>query len=224
MEKRQPETTTAVVPGRPSRAEHVSDAIVHGFAIVAAIAAVPVLITLGVMLRGDWVSVAALAIYGACLIAMLVFSAIYNLLGDGPRQYLWRRLDHSAIYLKIAGAFTPLVALTGGTGTGFLAAIWGAAIGGCSIKFFAIDRLKWAGLALYLGMGWLGVVFAGDLLTAISPTALRLVVAAGILYTVGVVFFLWEALPFHTPIWHGFVVAASALVYGGVLAEVIRTI
>lgn len=205
-------------------AEKVSDMVVHVLGVVLALMAVPVLITLAVWKKGDLASVLAISVYGACLLSMLGCSALYNITYGGARSHIWKRLDHSAIYLKIAGTFTPLVALTGGAGFAFLAGLWGVALGGTSLKVLAPDRLKWFSLALYLGLGWVGTVLGWGVITALSPAAAWLVVVGGCLYTAGVAFFLWKGLPHHTTIWHGFVLVASALLYAAVLVEVVRVV
>ena len=207
---------------RFARAERLSDAVVHLIGLALALAAVPVLVWLSVERRGDAAIVTAIAIYGASLVAMLGCSALYNMTRENRFTPIFRRLDHSAIYLKIAGSFTPLAAMTGGGGMVFLAGLWAVAIGGSSLKIIAPDRLKWVGLTLYIGMGWVGVWVGRDILAGLTPGAFALIVSAGVIYTAGVLFFLWEQLPFHTAIWHGFVVVASGLIYAAMCVEVTR--
>lgn len=207
---------------RFSRAERLSDAAVHLIGLALALAAVPVLVWLSIERRGEVAVVTAVAIYGATLLAMLGCSALYNMTRENRFTPVFRRLDHSAIYLKIAGSFTPLAAMTGGGGMAFLAGLWVVAIGGSSLKIIAPDRLRWLGLSLYLGMGWVGVWVGRDILAGLTPGAVALIATAGVLYTVGVLFFLWERLPFHTAIWHGFVVVASGLLYAAICLEVTR--
>ena len=113
-----------------------------------------------------------------------------------------------------------VVALTGGAGLPFLAGIWAAALSGAGLKIVSPDRLRWLGLALYLGLGWAGVALGGGLIEALSGPALALVVAGGLTYTAGVVFFLWNRLPFHNTIWHAFVVAATICLYAAIYHEV----
>ncbi len=205
------------------RAERLSDAALHVLGLILALGAVPVLVWLCWVRRGDLVSVTAVSIYGASLIAMLTCSAVYNMTTPGPRSAIYKRMDHSAIYLKIAGSYTPLVALTGAGGPSLLLALWIAAIGGSSLKIVAPDRLRWTGLCLYVAMGWLGIVFGQALLDALTPDTRTLVLVAGCLYTIGLPFFLWTSLPFHRPIWHGFVFVASGVLYAAMLLEVMRT-
>ncbi len=211
-------------PSRFDRAERLSDAALHVLGLILALGAVPVLVWICIVRRGDLASVTAVSIYGTSLIAMLCCSAIYNMTMPGRWTAVYKRLDHSAIYLKIAGSYTPLVALTGAGGASLLLALWIAAIGGSSMKIAAPDRLRWPGLCLYVAMGWFGLVFGQSLLDALTPGARTLVLVAGGLYTIGLPFFLWTSLPFHRPIWHGFVFVASGVLYAAMFLEVVRTI
>ena len=100
-----------------------------------------------------------------------------------------------------------------------LPGIWGAAFAGASLILLSPSRLRWSALLLYLGLGWAGLVIGGPMLGALSAAGFALVIIAGAIYTLGVVFFLWERLPFHNTIWHVFVLAASFLLYAAVLIE-----
>ncbi len=204
------------------RLESRTDAAVHYVGLSLALLAVPALIVIAVWRHGDWTTVTAISVYGATLLSMLGASALYNISGQHRWTKVLKRLDHSAIYLKIAGSFTPLVALTGGAGIPFLAGLWGAALGGTSLKMLVPDRLRWLGLALYLGMGWVGVWAGSEVFASLSPGAMWLIALGGSLYTIGVAFFLWEALPYHTTIWHAFVLVATGLIYCAILLEVLR--
>jgi hemolysin III len=202
-----------------SRAEYVSDAVVHVAGLIGFAVAVPVLIGLTMGTRGDVASVAAASIYGATLIAMLLCSALYNMIKLPGWTWILRRLDHSAIFLKIAGTYTPFVAISG-QGLGLLAGLWGVALAGVGLKVFSPGRFRWLALALYLGMGWAGVVAGGALLAALPGPVVALMLGGGVLYTLGVGFHLWERLPFHNTIWHVFVLAATVLFYMAVVVHV----
>lgn len=195
-----------------SRAELVSDALVHLAGITMALAAVPVLIALTAVWRGDLLSVGAVALYGVTLIAMLVASLSYNHLPGQRFRELLRRLDQSAIYLKIAGTYTPF-ALLSGVGAGLLAAIWAVAGLACSLTFLLRRRPTGLAVAVCLSMGWAGLVGGRDILAALSTPVLSLMVAGGILYSLGTPFLLAGRLKFHNTIWHGFVVAASIVFF-----------
>ena len=175
--------------------------------------------TLAAIWFGDAPTVIAAAVYGASLIAMFCCSAVYNHAPLPARKDFLRRIDQTAIYLKIAGSYTPFAVLTGTHAGFFLAGVWGAALAGASMILFSPTRLKWSSLLLYLLLGWFGAVVGGPLFDALTPAGYGLILAAGLLYTCGVVFFLWERLPFHNTIWHAFVFAASFVLYAALLVE-----
>ena len=206
-------------PNVYSRAETVSDGVVHAAGIVCALVAVPVLVALAAVWIGDAPTVIAAAVYGLSLIAMFCCSALYNHAPLPARKDLLRRIDQTAIYIKIAGSYTPFAVLTG-THAGFLlVGVWGAAAAGASMILLSPVRLRWPSLLLYLLLGWFGALVGGPLFDALTPAGYGLILAAGVLYTLGVVFFLWERLPFHNTIWHLFVFAASFVLYAAVLVE-----
>jgi hemolysin III len=207
------------VPMVYSRAEVLSDAAVHAVGLVSALIAAPVLVTLAAVWFGDATTIAAAAVYGLSLIAMFLCSAVYNHLALPARKDVLRRLDQSAIYVKIAGSYTPFAVLTGTHAGLFLAGVWGTAVLGASLIILSPTPLKWASILLYLGLGWAGALIGGPMLAALSPAGFGLIVAAGSIYTAGLLFFLWERLPFHNTIWHVFVLAASFLLYAAVLLE-----
>lgn len=203
-----------------SPAERLSDAVVHVAGLVVVAGAVPVLIVLAAMLRGDAASVVGTSVYGATLVAMILCSALYNMISRPGWTWLLRRLDHSAIYLKIAGTYTPF-ALISGQGWLLTGVLWVAALVGVTLKAISPARFRVAALALYLGMGWAGFLAGGDLLAALPGAVVALMVVGGVLYTAGVVFYLWERLPFHYTIWHVFVLAASMVFYAAVVVQVV---
>jgi hemolysin III len=214
--------TRARVPPVYSRAERISDAAVHAVGLATALVAVPVLVTLAAIWIGDAPTLIAALVYGVSLIAMLSCSAMYNIapLPDRPgRKDLLRRVDQSAIYVKIAGSYTPFAVLTGTHMGFFLTGIWGAALAGASLILFGPERLKRPSLVLYLVIGWAGIFAGRPLIDSLTPAGFWLIFAAGLVYTCGVVFHLWEKLPFHNTIWHGFVVAASFVLYAALVVE-----
>lgn len=207
-----------------SRAEQISDAVVHLTGLSLVLMAVPVLIVLTALFRGDAASVTGVSIYGGALFAMILCSALYNIgetSGWGTaREWLLRRLDHAAIYLKIAGTYTPFTLLSG-HGVALTAGIWGAATAGIVLKVISPERFKWVALALYLGMGWAGLVAGGPMFASLPTAVLVLMITGGALYSLGVVFYLWRRLPFHYTIWHVFVLTASFVFYAAVLVFVL---
>jgi hemolysin III len=208
-----------------TRAEQMADAAIHLVGVVGALLAVPVLVTLAALWRGDGPLVAAVAIYGASLIAMLTFSASYNLaairLARGQALDWLRRLDHAAIYIKIAGTYTPYGVIAGGpVGKWLLIGVWSGATLGFLGKLLVPHRWQRFSLALYLGLGWAIVLAFGPISQSITQATLMLVATGGVLYTVGVVFHLWERLPFQNAIWHLFVLVATFVFYAALLVEI----
>lgn len=204
-----------------SRAERISDAVIHVSGLVAVLIAVPTLITVTVLLRGDVTALVATSVYGATLVAMILCSALYNMVPHADWEGFLRRLDHSAIYAKIAGTYTPFT-LLGGHGTWLLAGLWGAALAGIGLKIAAPGRFRRAAVALYLGMGWAGLFAGGTFLGTLSTPVIVLILTGGGLYTAGVVFYLLDRLPFHYTIWHVFVLAASLVFYAAVTVHVVQ--
>lgn len=207
---------------RYTRAERVSDAVVHvtGLAVVAV--AVPVLVVLAVAFRGDAAAILGISVYGAALAAMIGFSALYHMVQHPDWTPILRRLDHSAIYWKIAGTYTPFTLLSG-HGATLLAGLWAAAMAGTGLRVLAPNRFRAVNLALYPAMGWAGAVAGWSMFATLSPVVLGLVIGGGVLYTVGMAFYLWRSLPYHNTIWHVFVLVASVLFLAAVSLHLIDT-
>ena len=201
--------------GEARRRERAADAVMHGLGLTGGVAGC---VALAVAAAPD----AALGLlpYGAGLLAMLGCSAAYNLARDAAAwKPVLRRLDHAAIFLMIAGTYTPvaLLAIGGWQGCGLLAAVWAGAAGGMALKLAAPRRFERAAIVAYLLLGWAGLVMLDALLTALPARDLVLLVAGGVLYSVGVAFHLATRLAYHTAIWHGFVLAAAACHFAVVL-------
>ena len=155
--------------------------------------------------------------------ATIGLSAAYHLNRSPRWREPLRRLDHGAIYLKIAGTYTPFAALSlpWAVGGWLLTAVWTAAGLGVALKLAAPRRFEIASIPLYLALGWAGLWVWADVTRAISPPALALLGGGGVLYTAGVAFHLWERLPFHNAIWHLHVLLATALMFAAVAIEVV---
>lgn len=167
---------------------------------------------------------AAAAVYGATLLALFTVSALYHRPTWAPRARLfWRRLDHSAIFLLIAGTYTPfaLVSLRGPWGWSVLGVIWGCAVVGILLRTTLGARWQVAQVILYVAMGWAGLVAFRPMTAAVPAAGLALVVLGGLAYTVGIAFYGWRRLPYHHAVWHLFVLAGSALHYFAVLLYVV---
>ncbi len=204
-----------------SRAERVSDGIVHVLGVTSALVAVPILITITAFHRSEPEAILGVSVYGVTLLLMLTFSALYNMIENDRWAELLRRLDHSGIYVKIAGTYTPFLLLSAGQGPGLLIGLWSSATLGSVLKLIDPARFRWFGLVLYLMMGW-AVVWAGPAMLDELPTVVVwLMIAGGVVYTVGVVFYLLDHLPFHNTIWHVFVLTGTVLFFIAISARVL---
>jgi hemolysin III len=214
----------AAVPDPPPeiRSEWRADAIIHAVGVTLGLAACITLAIVAVPKR-DAAVLTSLTVYGAGLLAMLGCSALYNIAGHGPRKALWRRLDHAAIFVMIAGTYTPFaaIAIGGAWGTGLLVFVWTAAAAGAVLKLLRPGRLETLSIAAYLLLGWTILVAIDRLIAAVSLPAFVLLAAGGILYSVGVLFHRWDALPYNRAVWHGFVLAAATCQYFAVLDVVV---
>jgi len=199
-----------------SRAERLSDAVVHVVGLSLALIAVPFLLMWVILVHDETPVILAAGIYGVTLVAMLGFSALYNMLDSVRWQGLLRRLDHSGIYFKIAGTYTPLSLLAAAHPAALLITMWCTAAAGAALKMLAPHRFRWLSIALYLGMGWAAVVVDRDMIFALPPGVLACVVAGGLCYTFGVAFYIFDRLPFHFTIWHVFVLLGTACFFGAI--------
>ncbi|HDY95214.1 hypothetical protein LCGC14_0105630 [marine sediment metagenome] len=195
-------------------ADTLADGTIHvlglGFAIPATI-----LLTTDVAGQGG--ALTPILIYAACFVLSLLASAIYHLVPfDRPRALLGR-IDHAAIYFKIAGTYTPLVVLIGtGFAYGILAVVWALAIIGAIAKLSFWSTESRASLYLYLGMGWLSVLLVWPMWQSLPPMALTLIGAGGLIYSLGTVIFAHPGMRFQNAIWHSFVLTASICFFAAI--------
>jgi len=205
----------------PTPAAKCADLVVHIVGLTLALVGGIVLLTLAVR-AGSISKVVGVSIYAAGILAMLAFSTAYNFARPQYRPVL-RRLDHAGIFLMIAGSYTPFTtqSLTGGWAWGMTAAVWSIAGLGALGKLFlpGMGRKLW--VAVYLALGWLVVVALKPMIDGIAWYALLLLVAGGVLYSTGVIFYVNKRLKFSRAIWHGHVVAAAAAHWAAVLLGVV---
>jgi hemolysin III len=206
----------------PSRPELIADCIVHILGVAAGSAGGASLVAL-IAARGNWLELGALAIYAIGLIAMFSCSAAYNLARNSPRRAFLRRCDHAAIFVMIAGSYTPftLLRLDGAWSWGLTSAVWAIAAVGVAMKLCQGCDLGKASAAPYLLLGWIGVIAIDPLFRSLGWDTLGLIGLGGLLYSVGVAFHLWHRLPFQNAIWHGFVLAAAAVHFTAVVTGVL---
>jgi hemolysin III len=203
-----------------SSVEHRADAVVHVVGILFAINA-----SLWLLWHVTGLSVGiSVLVYCIGLVAMICFSAAYNLAPHGPSRQILRRLDHAAIFIMIAATYTPFAVnrLAPPYGNIVLALIWVSASFGVAMKVLYPRRYEWLSLGLYLAMGWMIVTVLQPLHAAMTTTDFWLLVAGGLVYSAGVAFYVIEAIPYHKAIWHAFVLVAAVLHFSAVAMEFAR--
>jgi hemolysin III len=192
--------------------EELANSLTHGFGLILSIAGFVFLAGLAVY-KGDVWHIVSSIIYGSSLVILYAASTIYHTAIDPEKKRRFQVLDHCCIYLLIAGSYTPfaLTALRNGVGFGMMAVVWTTAFVGIAIKIIYRSRFSAIGIALYLVMGWVGVLAVQPLYLAIGMTPIALLIGGGISYTAGMIFFGWHGLRHHHAIFHVFVLAGSIL-------------
>jgi hemolysin III len=201
--------------------ERVADGCVHVIGVTASLVALTALLIVSVKAQAMlWM--VALLVYGLALVAMFSCSAGYHLVIHPKIKEVFRRLDHAAIFFMIAGTYTPfiLIKMNDPWGLTLLAVVWTMAAIGIAIKLFAPRFLEGLTVALYLVQGWAVLAAWQPLMSALPGVVLTLLMIGGVLYTVGVVFHLWDRLPYQNAIWHGFVLTAASVHYAAVMVIV----
>jgi hemolysin III len=190
--------------------EEVANIITHGLGVVLSIVALWLMVAYAVR-DFEIKRVIGASIFGGTLILMYLMSTLYHSFRDPKLKQLFRLLDHSSIYLLIAGSYTPftLVLLEGVWGWTMLSITWTLAVAGVVFKVFFIKRFHLVSTALYVAMGWVVLIAIKPLLEATPVGAMVWLTAGGLLYTGGVVFYLWNKLPYNHAIWHVFVMGGS---------------
>jgi hemolysin III len=205
-----------------SRAAETANSITHGLGALLSVLALA-LLTVSADLRGTARHVVGAAIFGTTLVLLYTVSTLYHALRPGRAKRIFHVLDHAAIYLLIAGTYTPfcLSTLRGGWGWSLLGVIWGLALLGVAFKTVCTGRFQALSTALYLAMGWVVLVAAVPLWRALPGPGLAWLLAGGACYTLGVAFYTWHRLRFHHAVWHLFVLGGSLCHVVAVLGSVI---
>ena len=193
-----------------TRAERIADGVIHVVGITASVIAVAVLLVVAVpMLEMSYST--GLAIYGLTVVTLFSVSAAYHMISHAGSRAVLRKFDQAAIFLKIAGTYTPLVLMIG---TAFsyavLAFVWIAALLGAVGKFAFGHRLEGVSVGIFLVLGWASLTLAWPIFATLPIAVSMLVLAGGVLYSIGVIFHVWEGLKYQNAIWHAFVLAASS--------------
>jgi hemolysin III len=202
--------------------EEITHAVTHGLGLLLSIAGLAILVV-AASVRGDAWHVVGCAVFGATLVLLYAASTLYHGIHSRRAKRVLRKLDHAAIFLLIAGSYTPftLVSLRGGWGWTLLAIVWGLALLGIALQVTIPSRARRLSVPIYLAMGWLVVIAIEPLLRSVHPQGVLLLFLGGLAYTSGVVFFAWQRLPYNHAVWHVFVLAGSACHFSCVLGYVI---
>ena len=201
-------------PERLSMGEEIANSITHGIGTVLSVAGLVILIVLA-----EDRNFLSFIIYGVTLVLLYLASTLYHSLVFTRARDLFRKFDHMAIFLLIAGTYTPfcLMALKGWVGLTMLGIIWSFAIVGIVMKTFFTGRFEWISITMYVLMGWMVIPVIQSIYAFLSSDGFLLLVAGGLAYTIGTIFYMNPRIPYHHSIWHLWVLAGSTLHFFSVL-------
>jgi hemolysin III len=214
-------TSGALIP-RYSFGDELASSVIHGVGIVLSIAGLATLVAFAA-LHGNALTVVACAVFGTSLVLLYTASTLYHSISVAAAKPTLRALDHIAIYVLIAGTYTPftLIVLPGAWGWSLFMAVWMLALAGSVLELGLFKRYHKLAVLLYVGMGWIGMVAFEPLSKHLQTGGMLLLIGGGAAYTLGVPFYLWRRLPYHHALWHVFVLAGSVLHFLAVLLYVI---
>jgi hemolysin III len=197
--------------------ELIADGFIHAVAIVGGIIAFSTLFVL-VAMRGAVSSALALAIYAAGFFLLFGFSLAYNMTPPSPLKWMLRKFDHSSIYLMIAGTYTALLTQMHDTTWAWAlsAIVWGGSLSGIALKLLLPGRFDRVSLLIYLMLGWVALVAIKPLSVSLPSLTIVLVIAGGVMYSGGVIFYRWNSLKFQNALWHACVVIAAGCHFAGI--------
>ncbi len=193
-----------------TKKEEVVNAITHGIGVLLSITALVFLVIFSVKHGNAW-HVTTFSIYGVTMLLLYLSSTLVHSFPEGKAKDLFEIFDHASIYLFIAGTYTPftLIVINGALGWTLLSIVWGIAIVGVIFKSFFVKKFLYLSTILYVVMGWMIVIGWEPLTATLPPEGITLLVAGGLLYTVGAIFYVWRGFLFHHAVWHLFVLAGS---------------
>lgn len=202
--------------------EELANSLTHGMGAGLSVAGLVVLVVFSSRFGDAW-HVVSTAIFGTTLVLLYTSSTLYHSFRGARIKQVLRKLDHAAIFLLIAGSYTPfvLVTLRGPWGWSLFGVVWGLALIGVVLKFWFAGRFRLVSTMIYLGMGWLVMVAIKPLMAALPSGGLTLLVAGGLCYTGGALFYLWKRLPYQHALWHLFVLGGSACHWTAVFLHVV---
>ncbi len=210
--------------GYYSLGEEIANSVTHGIGAALSVAGLTLLVVLAAIYGDVW-RVVSFSIYGSSLVILYLASTLYHSFQNPRVKSVFRVLDHASIYLLIAGSYTPflLVSMRGVWGWSLFGVVWGLALIGVAFKVFFIGRYEVLATAAYVLMGWLAVIAFKEMLVRVPPGGVALLIAGGVTYTAGVIFYAWEKLPFNHAIWHLFVLGGSIFHFFAVLFYILPT-
>jgi len=208
----------AVYPPR----EELANRLTHGLGVAFSTAGLVLLVFFSSRYGDAW-QVVSTAIFGASLVLLYTSSTLYHSFRSEHLRQVLQKIDHAAIFLLIAGTYTPfsLVTLRGPWGWSLFGVVWGLAVVGVALKFWFAGRFRLVSTLIYIGMGWIVMIAIKPLMAALPSGGMKLLVAGGLCYTGGAAFYLWKRLPYHHAIWHLFVLAGSVSHWAAVFFYVV---
>jgi len=213
--------SSAAIP-RYSFGDELASSVIHGIGIALSVAGLAMLVAFAA-LHGNALTVVACAVFGTSLVLLYTASTLYHSVSLAAAKPALRTLDHIAIYVLIAGTYTPftLIALPGVWGWSLFTAVWTLALAGSALELGLLRRYRKLSVLLYVGMGWIGMIAFEPLSHHLQNGGIALLIGGGLAYTLGVPFYLWRKLPYHHALWHVFVLTGSVLHFLAVLLYVI---
>lgn len=205
-----------------TKQEEIANAITHGLGALLSVAGLVLLIVFS-SIYGSALHVVSFTIYGVTMLLLYLSSTLVHAFPPGKVKNLFEIFDHASIYLYIAGTYTPLlfIVVQGALGWGLFGVIWGIATIGVIFKVFFVKRFLILSTVFYIAMGWMAIIPMNTIASNLSTTGMVLLVAGGICYTVGTIFYIWRGFKYHHAIWHLFVLAGSILHFFMILLHVL---
>jgi hemolysin III len=195
-----------------TKREEIANAITHGIGVLLSVAVTSILLVFAVW-KGTAVHIVSFAVFGGTMLSLYTASTLVHAFPKGRVKDIFEIMDHAAIYLFIAGTYTPIVLIVVGGALGWtlFGVVWGLAAFGVVFKVFFTKKFVVLSTLGYVAMGWLITFAFQDISANMPPEGIQLLVAGGIIYTLGSIFYVWRSFPFHHAVWHLFVLAGSVV-------------